>query len=144
MAVMRAVSRGLIAIMNREYLNEMVTTSDGQVLLALSGVLLLIGGAWMKRLARAGGEAKEALQRAVDWMFPMTLEWFGLPPGSDSGPPLADTKRGTKIDRLTAYCRSAKSLKSEKFSACRLHFVRRVPNQARRRRPGKLGSLPCA
>ncbi len=43
---------GLIAIMNREYLNEMVTTSDGQALLALSGVLLLIGGAWMKRLAR--------------------------------------------------------------------------------------------
>lgn len=33
----------------------------------------------MKRLAKAGGEAREALQRAVDWMFPMTLEWFGLP-----------------------------------------------------------------
>jgi len=37
------------------------------------------GESWMKRLAKAGGEAKEALQRAVDWMFPMTLEWFGLP-----------------------------------------------------------------
>jgi ring-1,2-phenylacetyl-CoA epoxidase subunit PaaA len=33
----------------------------------------------MKRLAAAGGEAKEKLQRAVDWMFPMTIEWFGLP-----------------------------------------------------------------
>jgi ring-1,2-phenylacetyl-CoA epoxidase subunit PaaA len=33
----------------------------------------------MKRLAKTGGEAREALQRAVDWMFPMTLEWFGLP-----------------------------------------------------------------
>ena len=33
----------------------------------------------MRRLARAGGEAKEMLQRAVDWMFPMTIEWFGLP-----------------------------------------------------------------
>jgi ring-1,2-phenylacetyl-CoA epoxidase subunit PaaA len=33
----------------------------------------------MKRLAKAGGEVREALQRAVDWMFPMTLEWFGLP-----------------------------------------------------------------
>jgi ring-1,2-phenylacetyl-CoA epoxidase subunit PaaA len=33
----------------------------------------------MKRLSKAGGGAKEALQRAVDWMFPMTLEWFGLP-----------------------------------------------------------------
>jgi len=37
------------------------------------------GESWMRRLARAGGEAKEYLQRAVDWMFPMTLEWFGLP-----------------------------------------------------------------
>jgi ring-1,2-phenylacetyl-CoA epoxidase subunit PaaA len=37
------------------------------------------GESWMKRLAKAGGEVKEALQRAVDWMFPMTLEWFGLP-----------------------------------------------------------------
>jgi ring-1,2-phenylacetyl-CoA epoxidase subunit PaaA len=33
----------------------------------------------MKRLATAGGEAREKLQRAVDWMFPMTIEWFGLP-----------------------------------------------------------------
>jgi ring-1,2-phenylacetyl-CoA epoxidase subunit PaaA len=33
----------------------------------------------MKRLSKAGGEAKEQLQRAVDWMFPMTIEWFGLP-----------------------------------------------------------------
>jgi ring-1,2-phenylacetyl-CoA epoxidase subunit PaaA len=37
------------------------------------------GESWMKRLAKAGGAVKEALQRAVDWMFPMTLEWFGLP-----------------------------------------------------------------
>lgn len=37
------------------------------------------GEVWMKRLAQAGGEAKEKLQRAVDWMFPMTVEWFGLP-----------------------------------------------------------------
>jgi ring-1,2-phenylacetyl-CoA epoxidase subunit PaaA len=37
------------------------------------------GESWMKRLAKAGGEAKESLQRAVDWMFLMTLEWFGLP-----------------------------------------------------------------
>jgi ring-1,2-phenylacetyl-CoA epoxidase subunit PaaA len=33
----------------------------------------------MRRLSKAGGEAKEMLQRAVDWMFPMTVEWFGLP-----------------------------------------------------------------
>ena len=37
------------------------------------------GEVWMRRLAKAGGEAKELLQRAVDWMFPMTIEWFGLP-----------------------------------------------------------------
>ncbi|HUG39683.1 MAG TPA: Phenylacetic acid catabolic protein [Longimicrobiales bacterium] len=37
------------------------------------------GEVWMRRLAAAGGEAREKLQRAVDWMFPMTIEWFGLP-----------------------------------------------------------------
>lgn len=37
------------------------------------------GEVWMRRLAKAGGEARELLQRAVDWMFPMTVEWFGLP-----------------------------------------------------------------
>jgi ring-1,2-phenylacetyl-CoA epoxidase subunit PaaA len=37
------------------------------------------GEMWMKRLANAGGEAKEQIQRAVDWMFPMAVEWFGLP-----------------------------------------------------------------
>jgi len=37
------------------------------------------GEVWMRRLAGAGGEAREQLQRAVDWMFPMTVEWFGLP-----------------------------------------------------------------
>jgi ring-1,2-phenylacetyl-CoA epoxidase subunit PaaA len=37
------------------------------------------GEVWMRRLAKAGGEARAMLQRAVDWMFPMTLEWFGLP-----------------------------------------------------------------
>jgi ring-1,2-phenylacetyl-CoA epoxidase subunit PaaA len=37
------------------------------------------GEVWMRRLSKAGGEAKEMLQRAVDWMFPMTIEWFGLP-----------------------------------------------------------------
>lgn len=37
------------------------------------------GEVWMRRLAKAGGEARQLLQRAVDWMFPMTIEWFGLP-----------------------------------------------------------------
>lgn len=37
------------------------------------------GENWMKRLVRLGGGVREKLQRAVDWMFPMTVEWFGLP-----------------------------------------------------------------
>jgi ring-1,2-phenylacetyl-CoA epoxidase subunit PaaA len=37
------------------------------------------GRTWMKRISQAGGSAKDELQRAVDWMFPLTVEWFGLP-----------------------------------------------------------------
>jgi ring-1,2-phenylacetyl-CoA epoxidase subunit PaaA len=37
------------------------------------------GRTWTRRMAQAGGEAKAELQRAVDWMFPLTVEWFGLP-----------------------------------------------------------------
>ncbi|NCG33098.1 MAG: phenylacetate-CoA oxygenase subunit PaaI [Proteobacteria bacterium] len=37
------------------------------------------GEVWMRRLSKAGGEVKEMVQRCVDWMFPMTIEWFGLP-----------------------------------------------------------------
>ncbi len=37
------------------------------------------GRTWMKRMSQAGGETKDELQRAVDWMFPLTVEWFGLP-----------------------------------------------------------------
>ncbi len=37
------------------------------------------GEVWMKRLSNASGEVRDMLQRSVDWMFPMTLEWFGLP-----------------------------------------------------------------
>ncbi len=36
------------------------------------------GEMWMKKLA-ADPDGKRALQRAVDWMFPLTVEWFGLP-----------------------------------------------------------------
>jgi len=39
------------------------------------------GEVWMRRLAKAGGDARDMVQRAVDWMFPMTIEWFGLPDG---------------------------------------------------------------
>jgi len=37
------------------------------------------GESWMRRLARAGGQVREMLQHAVDWMFPTGIEWFGLP-----------------------------------------------------------------
>ena len=37
------------------------------------------GRTWCKRMSQAGGESPEELQRAVDWMFPLTVEWFGLP-----------------------------------------------------------------
>ena len=36
------------------------------------------GETWMRKInEQPGGHAK--LQRAVDWMLPLTLEWFGLP-----------------------------------------------------------------
>jgi tight adherence protein B len=41
-----------IATLNRPYLTEMVGTTEGQIMLVVSGVLLLIGGWWLKRLAR--------------------------------------------------------------------------------------------
>jgi ring-1,2-phenylacetyl-CoA epoxidase subunit PaaA len=37
------------------------------------------GEVWMRRLCEAGGEAREKVQRGVDWMFPMGVEWFGMP-----------------------------------------------------------------
>jgi ring-1,2-phenylacetyl-CoA epoxidase subunit PaaA len=30
-------------------------------------------------MSQAGGDSRDELQRAVDWMFPLTVEWFGLP-----------------------------------------------------------------
>ena len=43
---------GAISLLNREYLNEMLDTTEGQVMLVISGVLLIIGGLWLKRLSR--------------------------------------------------------------------------------------------
>ncbi len=37
------------------------------------------GEVWMRRLCEAGGEARDKVQRGVDWMFPMGVEWFGMP-----------------------------------------------------------------
>lgn len=36
------------------------------------------GEVWMRKINEQSG-GHEKLQRAVDWMFPLTVEWFGLP-----------------------------------------------------------------
>jgi ring-1,2-phenylacetyl-CoA epoxidase subunit PaaA len=36
------------------------------------------GETWMKKINQSA-DGHERLQRAVDWMLPLTLEWFGLP-----------------------------------------------------------------
>ncbi len=36
------------------------------------------GEMWMRKIIQQPG-GREKLQRAVDWMFPLTVEWFGLP-----------------------------------------------------------------
>lgn len=36
------------------------------------------GETWMRKIIEQPG-GREKLQRAVDWMFPLTVEWFGLP-----------------------------------------------------------------
>lgn len=38
---------------------------------------LLHGETWMRRFANRSDKTKEEVQSAVDWMFPMTVEWFG-------------------------------------------------------------------
>lgn len=37
------------------------------------------GETWMRRLANKNDKTKAKVQEAIDWMFPMALEWFGLP-----------------------------------------------------------------
>lgn len=37
------------------------------------------GETWMRRLATKNDKTKEKVQDAVDWMFPIGVEWFGLP-----------------------------------------------------------------
>ena len=36
------------------------------------------GETWMRKIVQEP-EGREKLQRALDWMFPLTVEWFGLP-----------------------------------------------------------------
>jgi ring-1,2-phenylacetyl-CoA epoxidase subunit PaaA len=37
------------------------------------------GETWMRRLANKSETTKQKVQEAVDWMFPIAIEWFGLP-----------------------------------------------------------------
>jgi ring-1,2-phenylacetyl-CoA epoxidase subunit PaaA len=37
------------------------------------------GETWMRRLSNKSDKTKRKLQDAVDWMFPIAIEWFGLP-----------------------------------------------------------------
>jgi ring-1,2-phenylacetyl-CoA epoxidase subunit PaaA len=37
------------------------------------------GETWMRRLSNKSDKTKGLVQDAVDWMFPMGIEWFGLP-----------------------------------------------------------------
>ncbi len=46
------VMTGLISMMNPEYLNEMLNETEGQIMMIGAGCLLIVGGVWLKRLAR--------------------------------------------------------------------------------------------
>jgi ring-1,2-phenylacetyl-CoA epoxidase subunit PaaA len=37
------------------------------------------GEVWMKRLCESGEKNRAEIQKAADWMFPMGVEWFGMP-----------------------------------------------------------------
>ena len=37
------------------------------------------GEVWMKRLCESSEENRAEIQKAADWMFPMGVEWFGMP-----------------------------------------------------------------
>lgn len=40
---------------------------------------LLHGRRWMKKIVDSSDSGRQLVQDAVDWMFPLTVEWFGLP-----------------------------------------------------------------
>jgi ring-1,2-phenylacetyl-CoA epoxidase subunit PaaA len=37
------------------------------------------GKTWIRRLANKNDSTRQAIQEAVDWMFPIGVEWFGMP-----------------------------------------------------------------
>lgn len=46
------VIAGFISMINPDYLSELTNTTIGQVMLAIGGVLMLAGGAWIRRIIR--------------------------------------------------------------------------------------------
>jgi len=53
----------------------------------------------MRRLASSG--QRDEVQRAIDWMFPMTVEWFGLPDSLKThGRQIAYKLKGSTNDQL--------------------------------------------
>jgi len=63
------------------------------------------GRTWMKRISAAGGSAKDELQRAVDWMFPLSVEWFGLPDSMKMHSTQLEYRlKGLTNDQLRQWC----------------------------------------
>lgn len=65
---------------------------------------LLHGRRWMKRIVNSGDEGRQLVQDAVTWMFPMTVEWFGLPDDLKTHSSQLDYKmKGLTNDQLRQY-----------------------------------------
>jgi ring-1,2-phenylacetyl-CoA epoxidase subunit PaaA len=58
------------------------------------------GETWMRKIVEESG-GRERLQRAVDWMFPLTIEWFGLPDD------LKKQQQRQPAPNLDEHCRAA-------------------------------------
>lgn len=76
---------------------------------------LLHGRRWMKRIVQSGDEGRQLVQKAVDWMFPLTVEWFGLPDNLKTHSGQLDYKmkgltndqlRQTWMDAVVPFCES--------------------------------------
>lgn len=76
---------------------------------------LLHGRRWMKRIVQSGDTGRQLVQEAVDWMFPLTVEWFGLPDDLKTHSSQLDYKmkglsndqlRQTWMDAVVPFCAS--------------------------------------
>jgi len=81
------------------------------------------GRTWVKKLA-ADPEDKRRLQASLDWMFILTLEWFGLPD--------AQKKHGIQLEY------GFKGMTNDELRQAWMAAVRPVHGRARPRGPGPL------